>query len=169
MRTAEILAAFPRYSVLVCGDVCLARLCVYDPAAAEPSRETRIPRLGVISTEFAPGAGGTVANNLAALGIGRVAVLGVIGNDGFAWELTRSLNSRAISTDLLVRSSEIPTFTYTQLVNAATGVEDHPRVHHIYPHPFPPAAQTQILGYLEAFPDNFHLTSVPNHSAPKHC
>src|SRR5260370_33245018 len=143
MRTAEILAAFPRYSALVVGDVCLDRLCVYDPAAAEPSRETRIPRLGVISTEFAPGAGGTVANNLAALGIGRVAVLGVIGNDGFAWELTRSLNSRAISTDLLVRSTEIPTFTYTKLVNAATGVEDQARTDHIYPHPFPPAAQTQ--------------------------
>ena len=37
-----------------------------------------------------PGAGGTVANNLAALGVGRVAVLGVIGDDGFGFELARA-------------------------------------------------------------------------------
>jgi rfaE bifunctional protein kinase chain/domain len=167
MTTADILAAFPRYSALIVGDVCLDRLCVYDPAAAEPSRETGIPRLGVISTEVAPGAGGTVANNLAALGIGRVAVLGVIGDDGFAWELTQSLNSRGISTDLLVRSREIPTFTYTKLVNAATGVEDQPRVDHIYVQAFPSAIEKEILGHLEAFADSFDVLFVSDQSETK--
>ena len=50
------------------------------------------------------------------------------GNDGFAHELTRSLNARGISTDLLVRSDKVPTFTYTKLINASTGAEDLPRV-----------------------------------------
>src|SRR6202034_3481601 len=136
---AEILEAFPRYSALVVGDICLDRWCTYDPATAEPSRETLIPRIGVVSTEVAPGGGGNVANNLAALGIGRVAVLGVLGDDGFAHELTRSLNARGISTDLLVRSAKVPTFTYTKLINIATGVEDLPRVDFINSHPLPDA------------------------------
>ena len=56
---------------LVVGDVCLDRWCRYDPALAEPSRETGIPRIGVVATEVTPGAAGTVANNLAALGAGQ--------------------------------------------------------------------------------------------------
>jgi len=92
MTVTEILAAMPSYSVLVCGDICLDRWCTYDPATAEPSRETGIPRIGVVSTEVTPGAGGTVANNVAALGIQRAAVLGVIGDDGFGYELTHALN-----------------------------------------------------------------------------
>src|SRR6202034_4642827 len=93
---AEILEAFPRYSALVVGDICLDRWCTYDPATAEPSHETGIPRIGVVSTEVAPGGGGNVANNLASLGIGRAAVLGVLGDDGFAHELPPCSNARAL-------------------------------------------------------------------------
>src|ERR1700752_166419 len=77
MTDAEILAEFPKLRALVVGDVCLDRWCRYDPAQSEPSRETGIPRIGIVSTESTPGAAGTVANNLAALGCGRVAVLGI--------------------------------------------------------------------------------------------
>ena len=100
MTTAEILAAFPKLSALVVGDICLDRWCTYDPATSEPSRETGIPRIGVVSTEVTPGAGGTVANNLAALGVGRVAVLGAVGDDGFGYELAR----RACGARHLLRS-----------------------------------------------------------------
>src|SRR5579872_2219014 len=114
MTTAQILEAFPSRSALIVGDICLDRWCEYDPGMSEPSRETGIQRIGVVSTEVTPGAGGTVANNLAALGIGRAAVLGVLGRDGYAFELTQALNARGISTDLLVRNEEVPTFTYTK-------------------------------------------------------
>src|SRR5690349_7795714 len=106
MTTAEILAEFPKLRVLVVGDVCLDRWCRYDPALAEPSRETAIPRIGVIATEVTPGAAGTVANNVAALGA-RVSVLGVIGCDGFGHELSEALNARGIASDLLVRSAQV--------------------------------------------------------------
>ena len=62
MTTAEILRRLPELSALVVGDICLDRWCTYDPSEAEPSRETGIPRVGVISTACTPGAGGTVAN-----------------------------------------------------------------------------------------------------------
>ena len=96
MTVPEILAALPALSALVVGDICLDRWCTYDPATAEPSRETGIPRIGVVRTEVTPGAGGTVANNLAALGVGRVAVLGAVGDDGFGFELRRALEARRI-------------------------------------------------------------------------
>ena len=71
MTTAEILAGFPKLSALVVGDICLDRWCTYDPALADASRETGIPRIGVIATEVTPGAAGTIASNLAALRAGR--------------------------------------------------------------------------------------------------
>jgi rfaE bifunctional protein kinase chain/domain len=160
LSTAEILEAFPRYSALVVGDICLDRWCIYDPATAEPSRETGLPRIGVVSTEVAPGGGGNVANNLAALGVGRAAVLGVLGDDGSAHELTRSLNARGISTDLLVRSDKAPTFTYTKLVNAATHVEDLQRVDFINTRPLPDAVEQEVLEYLREFAVSFDIIFV---------
>src|SRR5579863_1771816 len=160
LSTAEILEAFPRYSALVVGDICLDRWCIYDPATAEPSRETGLPRIGVVSTEVAPGGGGNVANNLAALGVGRAAVLGVLGDDGSAHELTRSLNARGISTDLLVRSDKAPTFTYTKLVNASTHVEDLPRVDFINTRPLPDAVEQEVIEYLREFAVSFDIIFV---------
>jgi bifunctional ADP-heptose synthase (sugar kinase/adenylyltransferase) len=81
MTATDILAGFPKLSALVVGDICLDRWCSYAPEASEPSRETGIPRIAVVRTELSPGAGGTVASNLAALGVGTVGVLGAIGQD----------------------------------------------------------------------------------------
>src|SRR5580658_3449514 len=160
LSTGEILDAFPRYSALVIGDICLDRWCTYDPATAEPSHETGIPRIGVVSTEVAPGAGGNVANNLASLGVGRAAVLGVLGNDGFAHELMRALNARNISTDLLVRSDKAPTFTYTKLINAITGLEDLPRVDFINTRPLPDSVEQEVIEYLREFAVSFDIIFV---------
>jgi rfaE bifunctional protein kinase chain/domain len=145
MTTAEILAQFPRLSVLVIGDICLDRWCTYDPAVSEPSRETGIPRIGVTSTEVTPGGGGTVANNLAALGAGRVSVLGVVGEDGFGFELSKALCARGISPDLLIPVQGLQTFTYTKLLNAQNGVEDQPRVDFISVKPLAPEIEQRIV------------------------
>ncbi len=148
MTTAEILAALPRLSALVVGDICLDRWCRYDPAEAEPSRETGISRTAVVSVEVTPGAGGTVANNLAALGVGRVAVLGAIGDDGHGSELARALGGRGIDSSLCVRSDAIQTFTYTKLINTATGVEDQARVDFINTAPLPGDVERAVLERL---------------------
>ncbi len=151
MKAAEILKQFPQKTALVVGDICLDRWCTYDPAYAEPSRETGIPRLAVVSVEVTPGAGGTVANNLAALKIGRVAVLGALGQDGNAQELMNALNERNISPELLVQSHDIATFTYTKLINVQTQVEDQPRVDFINMRQLPVKAERQILNHLQTF------------------
>lgn len=128
MTTAELLDRIAALRVLVVGDICLDRWCWYDPSLALASAETGIPRIGVIRTEVTPGAGGTVANNLAAIGVADVAVLGVVGADGYAWELRQGLAARGIDGSLLLEVPETQTFTYTKLINAHTGAEDLPRV-----------------------------------------
>jgi rfaE bifunctional protein kinase chain/domain len=160
MTTAEILAALPRLSALVVGDICLDRWCSYDPSAAEPSRETGIPRTAVVATQVTPGAGGTVANNLAALGVGKVAVMGAIGEDGFGSELSRALGHQGISSDLCVRSSAIQTFTYTKLINKTTGVEDLPRIDFINTAPLPTSLERLLLDRLQQAIDAYDVILV---------
>src|SRR5450755_595241 len=104
MTIPEILAGITTLRALVVGDICLDRWCTYDPATSELSRETGIPRIGIVRTEVTAGAGGTVANNLAALGVGSVAVLGVTGDDGFGYELAGALRQRGIASNMLVRA-----------------------------------------------------------------
>lgn len=159
MTIEEILAGFRYKSALVVGDICLDRWCTYDPSESEPSRETGLPRIAVTSTEVTPGAGGTVANNLAALGLGRVAVLGAVGEDGFGYELTAALQQRGIECPL-VRSDLIPTFTYTKLLNAHTGEEDKPRVDFIYTHAIPPSIEDAIVQQLVKLAPRFDVIFV---------
>lgn len=160
MTTAEILRSFRKLSALVVGDICLDRWCTYDPAVEEPSRETGIPRIGVVATEVTPGAGGTVANNLAALGAGRVAVLGITGDDGFAFELRRALKERGIETNLLIKQANLQTFTYSKLINCRTGVEDRPRVDFINVRPPDAAAELRVLRALQRVIDAFDVVLI---------
>lgn len=148
MTIPEILAQFPKLSVLVVGDICLDRWCTYDPATAEPSRETNIPRIGVVHVEVTPGAGGTISNNLAALGAGRVAVLGVVGQDGFGFELGRALQARGVESGLLVETSTMQTFTYTKVINSTNGVEDRPRLDFINTRPMPEEVEREVIDRL---------------------
>ena len=148
MHISEILNGLATRAALVVGDICLDRWCTYDPKAAEPSRETGIPRIGVVGTEVTPGGGGTVASNLAALGVGRVAVIGAIGADGHGAELMRALLARGIESDLLVTIPDFQTFTYTKLINRETGIEDLPRVDFVNARPLSPHAEEQLLTKL---------------------
>ena len=148
MTAAEILAEFPKLSALVVGDICLDRWCTYDPALSEASRETGIPRIGVIRTEVTAGAGGTVANNLVALGLGRISVLGVAGDDGHGYELAQALAKQHISSEMLIRAPGIQTFTYTKLINSVTNIEDLPRVDFISTVPLDPYIENRILDFL---------------------
>ena len=157
---AQILAKLPELSALVVGDICLDCWSTYDPATSEPSRETGIPRIGVVRTAVTAGAGGTVANNLAALGVGRVAVLGVAVDDGHGHELAQALHRQGISTDMLIRAPGLQTFTYTKLINRSTNIEDLPRVDFISTVPLDPAVERQVLNMLPGAVDAFDVILI---------
>ena len=160
MTVNEILEGFRGLRALVVGDVCLDRWCRYDPALSEPSRETGIRRTAVVATEVTPGAAGTVANNLIALGAADVAMLGAVGADGFGYELERAIEVRGLSGSLLVRTPEIPTFTYTKLLNSETGEEDLGRVDFVYTQPIPDAIDREISSRLEKAAPEFDVILV---------
>jgi len=159
MTAQEILEAIPKLRALVVGDICLDRWCAYDPALADISRETGIPRVAVVSTEITPGGGGTVASNLAALGAGRVAVLGVVGRDGFGFELEGALAARGIRTELLVKA-DVPTFTYTKLINRRTDVEDLPRVDFVNAAPIPKKTEREVTARLERIASGYDIILI---------
>ena len=145
MNWSSLMQEFKGCRVLVVGDICLDRWCHYDPEEADVSRETGIRRVGIVKTKVTPGAGGTVANNLAALGAGRVAVLGAIGQDGFGFELERALSRRNIEYQLLVASPDIQTFTYTKVINDHSAEEDKPRLDFINVKPLPDVVEDQLI------------------------
>jgi rfaE bifunctional protein kinase chain/domain len=147
MTTEQILHAAPGKRILVVGDICLDRWCTYAPDLAEPSRETGLARTAVIATEVTPGAAGTVANNLKALGVGLVSVLGVIGDDGHGLELKRALVRGGIDASLLVEAAGA-TFTYTKLINQKTMLEDLGRLDFISLPP-PPDVELEVVRRLE--------------------
>lgn len=160
MNCAEALSSARQASVLVVGDICLDRWCRYSPSLAEPSRETGIPRCAVTETAVTPGAGGTVAANLASLGAQRVGVLGVIGRDGFGYELREALETRRIADDLLIESDSVRTFTYTKLINGESGIEDLPRVDFVNTRPLPTDIEDRVQDRLHASLPEFDAVVV---------
>jgi bifunctional ADP-heptose synthase (sugar kinase/adenylyltransferase) len=72
----------------------------------------------------------------------------MIGDDGFGYELRRALEARGISADLLVEAPDVPTFTYTKLINSVTGEEDLPRIDFVYTRPLPETVEREIVGHL---------------------
>ena len=160
MNVASILDAIRDLDVLVVGDLCLDRWCDYDPAASEPSRETGIPRIAVVHTVNTPGAAGTVCNNLVALGVKSASVLSVIGEDGNGSDLWLTLERNRIGRELLLRSPELPTFTYTKLMNRESGIEDKGRIDFISSLPLPAAIETEILRVLPEVFNRFRVIVV---------
>ncbi|MDX2150579.1 MAG: PfkB family carbohydrate kinase [Bryobacteraceae bacterium] len=160
MTVGEILEGLGRLNALVVGDVCLDRWCTYDPAFTEPSRETGLSRVAVVRTELTAGAGGTVANNLAALGVGHVSILGLFGNDGHGFELKQALSAIGVDLTLMVNSGKRPTFTYTKLINSRTGEEDQGRVDFVCPDDVPAPLEEELLEHLRSSASDFDVILV---------
>src|SRR5262245_43109708 len=87
----QILNRLPHLTIGVVGDLFLDRYLDIDAALTEPSLETGLDAYQVARVRCHPGAAGTVINNLAALGVGRVCAISVIGDDGEGYELRRAL------------------------------------------------------------------------------
>src|SRR6185503_11197470 len=87
----RILSTIPQRTIGVLGDLFLDRYLDIDPARDEPSVETGKTAYQVVRVRSYPGAAGTVINNLAALGVGRIYPIAFIGDDGEGYELRQAL------------------------------------------------------------------------------
>lgn len=147
----RLLAQFRQVRVAVLGDYFLDRYLVIDPRLNEPSLETGLTARQVVAVRNSPGAAGTVVNNLVALGAGSLHALGVIGDDGYGFELRRELNRRSVDTSRLIGSSERCTPVYTKPVlregNAEREIE---RLDIVNRTAMPSAIEDRILEHLDA-------------------
>ncbi len=110
----RILTRLPRKTIAVVGDFFLDKYLIIDPSLDEPSIETGLTAHQVVSKRLSPGAAGTIAANLSALGVGTVLAVGIIGRDGEGYELKRGLNGINVSTEYLVETPKRMTPTYTK-------------------------------------------------------
>lgn len=120
-RFQAITSRYPMLRVAVVGDFFLDRYLHIDPALAEVSIETGLEVYNVVAVRPQPGAAGTIVNNLAALGIGAVHLVGFCGDDGEGYELRRALAERPgvdLADFLTVPSRRTPVYCKPMMIEA---------------------------------------------------
>ena len=110
-RLQALLERCAQLTVLVVGDFFLDKYLHIDEALAEPSLETGLVAHQVVQVTCSPGAAGTVAVNLRALGV-RVRAMGVAGVDGEGHDLLQALAAHAIDTTHLLQVPGLHTPAY---------------------------------------------------------
>lgn len=111
-RLEALLVKLPDIRIAVVGDLFLDRWLFIDPKLNEPSLETGLPAWQVVRDKQSPGAGGTVLNNLSALGIGSMFAVSLLGEDGAGRDIELALESRRVDTRFVIHSREVVTPQY---------------------------------------------------------
>jgi len=104
---------YARLRLAVVGDFCLDRYFEIDPARQERSIETGRVVHNVVRVRSQAGAAGTIVNNLSALGVGEIHVVGFAGVDGEGYELRRALDALpGVRLQRFLETDQRRTFTY---------------------------------------------------------
>ena len=111
-RLKTLLSRFDGIHAVLVGDLFLDRWYHIEPSLDEPSLETGKTAHQVVKKRSAPGAGGTVLNNLSAMGAGKIEVVSAVGQDGDGWELMKLLQARGVDTSRVIVSDRIVTPSY---------------------------------------------------------
>jgi rfaE bifunctional protein kinase chain/domain len=150
-RLQEMLAALAHHAVAVVGDFFLDQYWITDAQLAEVSLETGRTAHQITEVRLSPGAAGTVACNLSALGVGRIEAVGLVGDDGNGLELLRALERAGVSTSGIIRSRErwTPVYTKPLLRRASPPDEELERFDLKNRLPTPLNLQAEIIGHLE--------------------
>lgn len=119
-RLEELLAEFPRRKIALLGDLFLDRYLELADVE-EISIETGLEAYQVERVRNAPGALGTVMNNLAALGVGTLTPVTVIGDDGHGFDLRRAMGSLPLDDSHLLGWPDRLTPTYTKPLRPVDG------------------------------------------------
>jgi rfaE bifunctional protein kinase chain/domain len=113
-RLDLLLERFPSLTIGLVGDLFLDRYLEIDPELQELSIETGLEAYQVTQVRNSPGALGTVINNLAALEVGQLVPVSVLGDDGQAYDLRKSLDAMPVDRAHLMTDPERNTPTYTK-------------------------------------------------------
>jgi rfaE bifunctional protein kinase chain/domain len=111
-RLEGLLRAFPELGVAVVGDFALDAYWTADMTRSELSRETPRFPLPIVEERYSPGAAGNVAANVAALGVGRVFAISVLGDDWRGRILREELARRGVEVSTLLTAPDRVTCAY---------------------------------------------------------
>jgi bifunctional ADP-heptose synthase (sugar kinase/adenylyltransferase) len=152
----HILATIPHRTVGVLGDLFLDRYLDIDAARNEPSVETGLTAYQVVKVRAYPGAAGTVINNLAALGVGRIYPIAYLGDDGEGYELRQALRALpAVEHGGLTTAPgrRTPTYTKPMLMEAGRPPRELNRLDIKNRTPTPESVEEMVIDLLdEAWP-----------------
>jgi bifunctional ADP-heptose synthase (sugar kinase/adenylyltransferase) len=112
-RLESILGSLPRLTIGLVGDLFLDRYLEIEPTR-ETSIETGLEAHQVAQVRNSPGALGTVLNNLAALGVGLLVPVTVIGDDGHGYDLLKEVRRLPVDPSQIICSPRRLTPTYTK-------------------------------------------------------
>jgi bifunctional ADP-heptose synthase (sugar kinase/adenylyltransferase) len=163
----RILDAAPGKSVGLLGDLFLDRYLDIDPRLDEPSVETGKTAYQVARVRGYPGALGTVLNNLAALGVGTIRPVTLIGDDGEGYELRQLLNAiPAVNSDGVLLAPDRRTPTYAKPMY---GTEELNRLDIKNRTPTPAVYVERILAKLEELWDQVDAWIVLDQVSEEDC
>ena len=115
-----LLDALTSVRVAVIGDFCLDVYWTLDDAASERSVETGLTTRPVRRQHYSLGGAGTVVNNLLAMGVGRVAAFGVLGEDPFGHESRRLMEVGGVAgSGMLTQANDWDTPAYIKPLREA--------------------------------------------------
>ena len=114
-----LLQDIHRVRIAVIGDFCLDAYWDLDRSLSEISIETGLATRAVRSQRYSLGGAGNVANNLTAMGVGRVRAFAVVGDDPFGPEMLRLLEAAGIETSgVAVQGSDWSTPVYIKPIES---------------------------------------------------
>lgn len=111
-RLLELFTRFEGLHIAVAGDLFIDRWYEIDEQLNEPSLETGLTAYQIVKKRSAAGAAGTVLNNLSEMGVGKLEVVSLIGDDGDGWEMCKRLRERRVDTDNVLVSDRVVTPAY---------------------------------------------------------
>lgn len=111
----EVIKRIKSVNVAIIGDFCLDAYFFLDNSKSEISVETGLETNAVISQKYSLGGAGNIANNVISLGVNKVKVFGIIGNDIFGREMVKIMNGAGICTDaLIIQDDQWSTHVYVK-------------------------------------------------------
>jgi rfaE bifunctional protein kinase chain/domain len=122
-RLESLLINFTSLRIGLVGDLFLDRYLDIAPDVEEISIETDLEAYQIATVRNSPGALGTVMNNLAALGVGRLVPVSVIGDDGQAYDLLKEVRCLPVDVSHVLQDKDRLTPTYTKPLKQDAGGE----------------------------------------------
>ncbi len=149
----DLLDRYGELKLAILGDVCLDRYFEIDPSREEISIETGLKVYNVENVRCQPGAAGTILNNLVALGIPEIHLIGFCGHDAEGWQLRKALDQlKGVQTHHFLTTDLRKTFTYTKplLCHQAKPPQELNRIDQKNWTPTPPEVSEHLIKALRA-------------------